>query len=231
MARKITHVIFDVDGTLLDTESLYSVAAKELVKPYGVEFTWELKQQLMGRRPIEACRIMIDALGLPVTPERLLELRTEAEDHLWPTCAAMPGAERLVRHLHSLGVPLALATGSDAHTLSLKQANHPWMSLVSAVVPGDDKSVKRGKPAPDMFLEAARRLGLPEGAEGSVLVFEDAPAGVQAAVAAGMHVVAVPDPQSPALKSGAFDRADQVLASLADFDPAHWGLAPFPASQ
>ncbi len=82
----------------------------------------------------------------------------------------------------------------------------------------DDPEVENGKPAPDLFLTAAKRLGAdPQ----HCLVFEDAPSGTQAAIAAGMAVVAIPDPN---LDRGLFQQANQILESLSDFKPSEWGL-------
>lgn len=90
--------------------------------------------------------------------------------------------------------------------------------MFDCVVLGDDPEVHEGKPAPDVFLVVARRLGV---APEKCLVFEDSPAGIAAARRAGMHAVAVPDPN---MSAAAYEQADQVLRSLEEFDPAAWGL-------
>ena len=161
--------------------------------------------------------------------EALLAQRQAYEAAAWPHTAALPGAERLVRSLHALGVPLAVATGSDAASLAAKSAAHQsWFRLFRAVVTASDPAVRRGKPAPDVFQRAAALLGVPPADAGSVLVVEDAVNGVQAALAAGMRVLAVPDPHLLALNRPVFAQADQLLASLEEFDPAFWGLPDFP---
>jgi (DL)-glycerol-3-phosphatase len=137
------------------------------------------------------------------------------------------GVARLVAHLHAHGVPMAVATSSHRHHFNLKTAHHAAVfSCMDAVVTGDDPAVARGKPSPDIFLLAATRFRQPPASPAHVLVFEDAPNGVLAAVAAGMPVVMVPSPLV-----GEDDRrpATQVLASLVDFDPQAWGLPPYPA--
>ena len=135
------------------------------------------------------------------------------------------GAERLVRHLSAHAIPMAVATSSLRRHFLLKSQSHAEIfGLMQAIVTGDDADVLNGKPAPDIFLAAAKRLSPPPHAVGSVLVFEDAPNGVTAAVAAGMPVVMVPDPRVSAEDRQA---ATQVLKSLVDFDPAEWGLPPF----
>jgi pseudouridine-5'-monophosphatase len=135
----------------------------------------------------------------------------------------MPGAVRLTEHLHRHGVPQAVATSSDQKHFGLKTSRHQeWFRIFDCIIIGDDPSVERGKPAPDIFLQAAARLGV---AAAHCLVFEDSPVGVAAARAAGMPVIAVPDAHlKPEIFHGT---ADQILRSLNEFDPAAWGLPPF----
>ena len=93
-----------------------------------------------------------------------------------------------------------------------------WFSQFKQIVRGDDPELKEGKPAPDIFLIAAKRLGV-EPAE--CLVFEDAPSGMEAALAAGMSVVVVPDPN---MDHSQYQNASQIISSLENFDPEYWGL-------
>ena len=91
----------------------------------------------------------------------------------------MPGAERLIRHLKKHNVPIALATSSSSSSFALKTQRHRKLfELFDARVLGDDPSIKRGKPNPDIFLEAARRIGASASDPAKCLVFEDAPVGV-----------------------------------------------------
>ena len=139
-----------------------------------------------------------------------------------------PGAQRLVDHLKAHGVPMIVATSSHRRHFDLKAQRHAaFFANMEAIVTGDDPEVKRGKPSPDIFLVAAGRFRAPPADPSRVLVFEDAPNGVAAARAAGMPVVMVPDPRVSAEDRQA---ATQVLDSLLDFDPAAWGLPPFPKS-
>jgi pseudouridine-5'-monophosphatase len=98
----------------------------------------------------------------------------------------------IVTAIKATGIPLGVATGSSGCTFAIKRTNHQKLfSCFDHIVVGDDLSVKEGKPAPDCFLEAARRLGQPNA--GRCLVVEDSPNGVRAGLAAGMHVAWVPD--------------------------------------
>jgi len=220
--RKITHVIYDMDGVLLDTESFYTRAATMFAARYGKEFGPELKSRMIGKKSIDSATIFVRSLGLPVAPEDYLKAREDLLNHLLPQAQQMPGAERLTLHLKRANVPQAVATSSDTYHFRLKTSRHAsWFATFDCVILGDDPALKRGKPAPDIFLLAAERLGA---APSDCLVFEDAPAGVEAARAAGMSTVAVPDwLVDPAFYGG----ADRILSSLVEFVPEEWGLPPY----
>eukprot|EP01104_Vermistella_antarctica_P020135 TRINITY_DN841_c0_g1_i1.p1 TRINITY_DN841_c0_g1~~TRINITY_DN841_c0_g1_i1.p1 ORF type:complete len:139 (+),score=21.69 TRINITY_DN841_c0_g1_i1:211-627(+) len=136
----------------------------------------------------------------------------------------MSGAVRLTTHLASHGVPVAVGTSSNKEGVALKLRNHgEWFKKVFGNPPNITTgcSVARGKPFPDIFLKAAGTLNVnPE----NVLVFEDAPSGVEAATAGGMQVVAVPDPE---MDREQYAKATRVLSSLDDFRPEEWGLPPY----
>ncbi|VDO51205.1 unnamed protein product [Haemonchus placei] len=134
-------------------------------------------------------------------------------------CNSMPGAERLVRHLASKGVPMAICTGSCSRTFAQKAQRHrDWIDIIPIhVLSGDDENIKRGKPFPDPFLETMRRFPHIPTDPSHVLVFEDAPNGVKAAYAAGMQCVMVPD--QAFLEDARLLCVDNVLSSLEDFKP------------
>ncbi|TQD91574.1 hypothetical protein C1H46_022833 [Malus baccata] len=215
-----------------DTEKFYTEVQEKILARYNKTFDWSLKAKMMGKKAIEAAQVFVEESGISdtLTAEGFLVEREAVLQSLFPTSELMPGASRLIRHLHAKGIPCALATGSQKTHFELKTQKHGKLfSLMHHLVLGDDPEVKQGKPAPDVFLAAAKRF------EGSpidpkkILVFEDAPAGVLAAKNAGMKVVMVPDPR---LDSCFYDIADQVLKSLLDLNPSDWGLPPFdnPAS-
>lgn len=221
MMQRIGYVIFDNDGLLLDTEPFYTRAHEVLAARFGKVFDWTVKSRMIGLRAEDSARVMIESLGLPLSVPEYLEARRGMLDALFPQAEPMPGAVRLSRHLHHHGIPMAVATSSDSRHFDLKLTRHrEWFRIFSSVVTGDDPEIGRGKPAPDIFLVAARRLGAdPE----RCLVFEDSPAGVAAARAAGMYAVAVPDPH---MEESAYGAAHQVLRSLADLDLPSWGFPP-----
>lgn len=225
--RAITHVVFDMDGLLLDTESFYTLVQEKILARFGKTFDWSLKPKLMGRKAIESAKIFVEESGIAdqLTPEAFLVEREAMLQDLFPNCEQMPGAERLISHLHANGIPMAVATGSHKRHFALKTQKHGELfSMMHHVVMGDDPEVKKGKPSPDGFLAAARRFETNVDPS-NVLVFEDAPVGVAAAKNAGMSVVMVPDPK---LDSSYLKDADEILTSLLDFNPSNWGLPPFP---
>ncbi|XP_063224375.1 pseudouridine-5'-phosphatase-like isoform X1 [Bacillus rossius redtenbacheri] len=223
--KPVTHVIFDFDGLILDTEPAYDSIYEEIARQHGKEFSWELKVKFMGTVERETCRIFTEDLGLPVSPEEVFREQQARQPRALAGCALKPGAERLVRHLVGHGVPVAVATSSSAESMGYKTTHHKeLMALFHHVVMGSsDPDVKQGKPHPDIFLVCASRF--PDRPQPhQCLVLEDAPNGVAAACAAGMQVVMVPDPRlSPDLTRG----ATLVLPSLEHFRPELFGLPPF----
>ncbi len=224
-ARAITHVIYDMDGVLLDTEPFYTDASCTVCARYGVELPPALKARMIGRPAIDSARILVEALALPISPERFVAEREAILDALFPATEPLPGARELTAHLHAHGIPQAVASSSEQRLFALKTARHrDWFARFAHIVLGDDPEVHAGKPAPDLFLVAARRLGADPAC---CLVIEDAPAGVTAALAARMAVVAVPDAAMPPTL---FADAHAVVATLADLELAAWGLPPLAPS-
>jgi pseudouridine-5'-monophosphatase len=218
----ITHIIYDMDGLLLDTEPFYTKVTQAIVGRYGRTFDWSVKSRMIGKKAIDSARTLVEALDLPIKPEDYLRERESMLAELFPSAKAMPGARRLTEHLFRHGIPQAVATSSHRRDFELKIARHrEWFECFQCVVLGDDPEVQRGKPAPDIFVTAAARLrARPE----RCLVLEDAPSGVDAARAAGMSVVAVPNPE---MGHDAFGAASQILSSLESFAPEDWGLPGF----
>jgi pseudouridine-5'-monophosphatase len=218
-APRINAVIFDMDGLLLDTEGIYTQVTQVISDRYGGRtFDWQFKQNTIGLGAYDLASYIVQVLELPISPEDFLEQRTPLMNQRFPHAAAMAGAEALVRYLSAKGVPIAVGTSSSRHYFDLKISQHPWFGLFDAIVTADDPQVSAAKPAPDIFLVAAQRLGVDPA---QCLVFEDSPFGVTAAKAAGMYAVAIPDPAMPDEK---FLHADRRLRSLEAFEPHQWGL-------
>jgi pseudouridine-5'-monophosphatase len=211
-------VIFDLDGVLLDSEPIYTEATRQVVAPYGKVFDWSIKGEIIGRSSVEGARHVVSALGLPLTPEDYLRRRRPLLEALFREVTEIPGARRFVESLHARAVPLAVATSSEAPLYRLKTAHHSWFEQFAVIVCGDDPRITRLKPAPDVFLVTAQLLGVsPE----RCLVFEDSLAGVSAARAAGMQVIALPD---PAMDKSRYAEADLVISGYDELTPADIGL-------
>lgn len=268
--RPIRAIIFDMDGTLLDTETLSDKAillatfGGKTIPPYiqsqwpmsENRIPWELKRQLLGLRGSEWAPIVLEYaqqhwIRHPQTPTtattiaaaeeqgiqfpNAMELWKSWEDHLNDMCEteveACAGAKELLRALstsqqYQQQLPMAIATSSRYAGVEKKRKRHEMcmFEYIQVIVAGDDPAVQHGKPAPDIYLEAARRLQVPPE---DCLVLEDALSGVKAGKAAGCRVVAIPDPRYTPDERAIFmteGGADVVLNSLWDFDGRPFGL-------
>lgn len=211
-----------MDGLLLDTEIVYTEVTRKIVGRFGKRYDWDLKRNMIGRRAMDSARYLVRALDLPLSAEAYLAERNGMLREGFAACGAMPGAEKLVRHLRRHNIPMAVATSSNRDLFEVKTARHTaWFSLFDLVVSGDDPAVTSGKPAPDIFAIAAARLGAEPA---STLVFEDSPLGLEAGIAAQMRVVAVPDPH---MEKSRYPGADLIIDSLLEFAPERYGLPMF----
>lgn len=213
-------VVFDNDGLLLDTEEAWTRAESELFRRHGGTFTIDHKRDLIGSSHTIAAgklEVMLDqpGEGLRLMGELHDLVMAEATHDVDPR----PGAVALVDALTAAGIPVAVASNSPRAFLDLVLQTSGMASRFAITVAGDE--VPRPKPAPDIYLEACRRLGAdPARAIG----IEDSPTGAQAAKAAGLTVIGVP--YLPDLE---IPPADLVASSLAD--PAVLaavGLVPSP---
>lgn len=222
----ITHIIYDNDGLLLDTEPFYTKAHQIMAARFGKVFDWTVKSKMIGLRAEDSANVIIGALQLPFTVEEYIEERKHLLTEMFPQAEAMPGAVQLTMHLHRIGIPQAVATSSDRYYFDLKITRHKeWYKIFQCIVLGDDPEITRGKPAPDMFLLVAKRL---QADPSHCLVIEDSPAGIEAARAAGMFAVAVPDPN---MDDGVYQNAHQIIRNLDELDLTAWGFPPCPESE
>lgn len=204
--------IFDLDGTLLDTEPLYTRATQTIAERYGKRFDWELKRRTMGGDAEFGARLITQALDLPLTPQEYLTERVALLKQLFVSVPAMPGAEAWVNALLQAKMPVAIGTSSFAELCAIKWSVHAWVEAIAVKVCGDDPQVRARKPAPDIFVVAAERLGV---APQECVVFEDSPAGVQAARQAGMRVVAI---RAPQLDARHLEGADLIVDGYHQLD-------------
>ena len=219
MFKPITHVIYDLDGLLLDTESFNEKVNKEIAQRYGKTFDTTVKLKIAGRPTFDSAKIVIDSLHLPLSIEEYLNERNQLLYPLYSQVKTLPGAINLTQHLHRQSIPQAIATSSSLHHFEMKTTHYPeWIELFDEIVVGDDPAIKNGKPAPDIFLLAAQRLNAPVE---KCLVFEDSLAGMQAALAAKISVVVIPPPD---FQRDLYQGAAQILNSLTEFQPQLWYL-------
>nr|CAH8856792.1 unnamed protein product [Trichobilharzia regenti] len=232
---KITHIIFDVDGLLLDTESVYTEFTSNFLQPYNLTFDYNVKKMMMGRKPHEAAEFLIKKFNLPISVDEYIQRQSNyLSPEKWKSVKCLPGAEEIIQHFALHNIPMALATGCCSYELEQKMTNHQGIlcKMSHSVCSGDDSTIKNGKPKPDIFLAAASRFKNPPQCLDEVLVFEDSPNGVEAALSAGMHVVWIPDPREPpgvcidSLTSSDISRVTR-LTSLCDFKPEQFGLPGF----
>lgn len=221
--NKATHIIFDLDGTLLNTESIFEQIYSDLIGKYGKTIPALLTFKYRGSPAAFAIKTLIQELELPVSFDELSREYKKLTALQFGSLTLMKGAERLIKHFHQLRIPMAVATSSDPASAELKTSNFPELfKLIHHVVTADD--VLSGKPAPDVFLLAAKKFPDRPNPE-CCLVFEDAINGVKGARAAKMQVVMTPDKRVPEEQLG---DATLVLESLEDFQPELFGLPPFP---
>ncbi len=189
--------LFDLDGLLLDTEPLHARAWNEAASHFGCPLTPAQLMGLRGRRRLD-CAQQVDSWiaelrGNGPGQEALLAVRQPIAEALLVQAQPMAGARALVDHCARSDIPMALATSSARKAVAIKAASHPWLSQIRVRVHGDDPELQAGKPAPDVFLLAAARLGV--AADTRCWAFEDSPAGAEAALRAGCRVLVVPPPQ------------------------------------
>jgi pseudouridine-5'-monophosphatase len=226
-------ILFDMDGTLLETESLgcnavyytlkdqMSEEARESFKERNFRMEWKLKQQTLGLPDRKWPPIVFEwakknwGVEDPPTVDEFVEKWDANMFEHMSGVEACKGAKELVSQLAEK-LPLAIATSSRAKAVEQKRKRHEDMfQKIPTIVTGDDPAVKNGKPAPDIYLEAARRINVkPE----ECIVFEDGMTGVKSGKAAGCFVVAIPDSRCTPEERAEFESvADLVLADLSQF--------------
>jgi len=212
-------LVFDFNGTLFwDTE--YNLRAWDFIsrKYRGKPYTKEEVLLLNGRNSLETCRYF---LGEDCPARRLQEIIEEKEDRYRKLCTEAgkprlaPGAEQLIEQAYSRNLPIAIATGAPLSNLESYLKWFPSLSLFAGHILHDD-GIRKGKPEPDIYLEAMRMLATrPEG----TVVFEDSPPGVEAANRAGITHIYVAASPSAELETTA--HMPHVLGVLSDFRQFH----------
>jgi HAD superfamily hydrolase (TIGR01509 family) len=205
----IRAILFDLDGLMVDSEPHSIASWQAVLAKRGAQFDQTALDSVLGQRVIETAQTAIRLFHLPERPEDLAQEKAEYQiTHLDGNVTAMPGLIELLDFVDQAGLKKAVASsGLRRYIDAVLIATHV-RDRFSVIISADD--VVNGKPAPDVFLAAARALDV---APRNCLVLEDAPFGVQAAKAAGMACFAVPNAHSHALD---LSLADRILPSLYD---------------
>ena len=200
-------MVFDCDGVLLESEPRWTVVETELFRRYGRTYGPEHKKQLIGTGLGGTGTQFETMLDQPGRAKELLEELIElAAEDFGRGLNTMPGAVEVVRELRDAGRPIAVASNSFHRLVDLALAGSELKGAFDIVVAADD--VEHPKPAPDLFLEACRQLGV-EPAD--TVAIEDSPTGVASAKAAGMYVIGI-----PSIEGLNLSKADLVAPSLQD---------------
>ena len=210
----IEAVVFDLDGVIVDTEQVWDEVREELVRERGGRWSDSAQADMMGMSSPEWSRYLHEELGLAEPPEELNDevvrrMLDRYRENLPLIDGAVGAVERLAAELR-----LAVASSSNRPLIEAVLEQAAIGAHFEAIVSSEE--VARGKPAPDVYLEAARRLGLEPARCAAV---EDSSNGLRAAHAAGMRVVAFPNRHYPP-DPDAIALADRVLASLDDLSAA-----------
>jgi HAD superfamily hydrolase (TIGR01509 family) len=186
-SRKLEAVLFDMDGVIIDSEPLWSEAEKRLLARRNLSYAPSLKTTMMGRDAKGAVSLLIEHYGLADSMEELIGERNHLIADLFKeNLTTVPGALELVRSVTAAGVMTGLVSSSPLSLIELALEKIGATGLFALTLSGEQ--VDRGKPAPDVYITAAERLGVkPE----HCLVVEDAPHGVVAAKQAGMCCLAI----------------------------------------
>ncbi|CUM63635.1 uncharacterized protein PRCAT00001217001 [Priceomyces carsonii] len=223
-----------MDGTLLNTENLYTEAASDVLAQFGTgPLTWDVKIRLQGLPGIEATKIIIKEYEVPATPEEFMKLSMSVLEKKWHRSAFLPGALELLNYLEQKGIPMALGTSSNTINFQRKtnHLQHGFKHFGSHIVTGDDDRIGpgRGKPHPDIWhvcLNSINRerveKGLNEIEMEDCLIFEDGVVGVLAGVAARAYVIWIPDKEALRLLAGKEKEiiadSGEIILSLENFD-------------
>lgn len=218
MAATLSAIILDFDGTIVDTEwSEYTTIRDEFAR-HGHDYPLDRHRQGVGRMDNPHwSELLVAATGPLPDLDAIKDRRRQAHHDLIVASGVRPGVVPLLDRADERATPLAVASSSPLSWVDAHLARLALRPRFRTVATGDQ--VDRGKPWPDVFLEAARRLGVEPG---RCLAIEDSPNGVAAAKEAGMVCVAVPNPVTAGSDLSA---ADLVIDSLADLPLAEFGLA------
>jgi HAD superfamily hydrolase (TIGR01509 family) len=209
----IDAVVFDLDGVLIQSEEIWNEVREQLAQERGGRYDERAQRAMMGMSAPEWSRYMHEMVGLPESPDEIVaEVVALMEARYREELPLIPGAVEAVERLAARW-PLGVASSSNRILIDLVLQLSGLERFFKATVSSEE--VARGKPAPDVYVEACRRLGVEPTRAAAI---EDSHAGIASATAAGMRVIAIPNPSFPP-GDEALAEADVVLESLAQLTP------------
>jgi HAD superfamily hydrolase (TIGR01509 family) len=214
LRSSVAAVVFDLDGVLLESEQVWSAAKQQLSLEHGGRWTPAAEHEMLGMNSSEWSRYMREELRLTMEPQAISDAVAELVAARYreglPLIAGADAAVRLLAGRY----PLGLASSSNRHTIDLVLELTGWSPLFKAT--SSSEEVPAGKPAPDVYRETVRRLGAVAGTHVAV---EDSGVGIQAARAAGLAVIAIPNRAYPPTGQS-LREADLVLDSITELGAA-----------
>jgi HAD superfamily hydrolase (TIGR01509 family) len=209
----IEAVVFDLDGILVQSEELWDAARRELAEEHGIEWPDGATEAMMGMSSKEWSKYVHDEVGVPDDPAEInRKVLAWVEKRYRDDLPWIRGAQEAVRRMAS-EFPLGLATSSNREIIDIVVEEGGFQDLIETTVSSEE--VDKGKPAPDVYLEATRRMGVDPARTAAI---EDSTNGLLSAHAAGMRVVAIPNDAHPPADEG-LAVADVVLGSIEELTP------------
>lgn len=208
-SRTIEAVAFDMDGLMLNTEDLYEQVGHLLMRRRGKTYRDEVRSKMIGLGAPQAYGVLIEEEGMSETWQELQQETDEIFESILPTqLAAMQGLKELLDYLDELGMRRCVATSSTSSFARKALTIVGMLERMDFVITAED--VSKGKPNPDIYLAAAKRMSVEVE---NMLVLEDSPIGTKAGVSAGAYVVSVPNEHT---KLGSFEGCRWIANSLLD---------------
>jgi HAD superfamily hydrolase (TIGR01509 family) len=199
-------IIFDMDGLMVDSERLYQQAQEEITRQFNKTLPEKARLTMMGRKPLESMKLLVEALDIPIDAVKLLEMRNDIMREKYKNdLVPLPGLAHIIDTFYGK-LKLAISTGAQEEFLDIV-VDQLGIRNRFAVLQASDE-IEQGKPHPEIYLKTCKKLGF---RPGECIVLEDSLNGVLAGKGAGCYVIAVP---SEYTKQENFDSADFTADDL-----------------